>query len=564
MLTLVRWLPLFSFRYRELLIFGLAGLYSLLLAAFLPGIEALAQRVRRMALGSWLAAALIASALLGVRLWRVTAPPLDNDSVRQPITLDLARNQCLFDLPADRLVTTQAWRGGPELLAALRAGPIPHQDVFPAYHYLVSRLFCAFGPHPALARLLTLAGSLLGVLGLQRFVTIRAGPGQAWLAAALYAVLPLGIYYSRAALRQSFDLGLALAALWCFAEWAKPGPGRRGWLWASAVLFSLALASSPPLGTLGIVCLALAWERDRGRLLRRWELWLAAIVVVVPALAWYGLVPGTGEILSADGRSFASLSYYGQWLSLRFVQVVPAVVIGFLTLPVGLLLVGLARASREQRLVRLAAGWLAAGVVYLAVFDPRAAFVSREGLHLYAYLVLAPPLAILMALGLDALHVWLQSQGVILSRASLALWAGLSIFVPGLYFLQPLYGAPAAAEPLAHALREALAPDETFLLLTGDVGTGYLAERRGAAYDVLRGSQALSIAQLQALLCAAPAVVAVQDPVELHSAAGELATYLQDQYPVAQLASGSWLFDTRRPPRRAPPACDSTIRSAFP
>jgi len=84
-------------------------------------------------------------------------------------------------------------------------------------------------------------------------------------------------------------------------------------------------------------------------------------------------------------------------------------------------------------------------------------------------------------------------------------------------------------------------------LLTGDIGVGYLAGRRGVAYDVLRGDRALPDAAFQALLCAGPSVVAVMDPVEMEAVAPSQFAFLKQHYAVLAADSPGWIFDTRTP-----------------
>lgn len=552
--ALALWLPgLFSdygVQYRSWAAWSLGVGYLAPLAVW--GVPALTAAGRALAAPNrqrwaWLALAAVA---VGLRLVNLNALPLDVDSVRQPFTLDVALALCRAPSTPTDIRITQVWRGTAADLRVLQAGYYPNPEVFPLYQWLVGRLFCALGPATVLARLLSLAGWALGGVGLYGYTRRWHGAAAARWTVLLYAALPLGVYFSRAALRQSLDLGLSLMGLYAVSEWAARPNGGRRWLLAGALLLGVALASYPPLAMCGVVVVALAYHKHGWRFVQQPILWLALAVVALPLAGWYGLAGGNGTVLTADGRSVTQVAYYLQWLSPSFVRLFPATVVSYLTLPLGLLLLALGlRAMRGGPTpLRWAAAWLLAAMAGLILLDPLAAYAGLAGQqHLYVYLILAPPLALVMAAGLPALAAWLQARQVAAAAGALAVAGAAAILVPGLFFLRPLYATPAHAAEMAAALRAATAPDETFLLLTGDIGIGYLAGRRGVAYDVLRADRALPPATFEALLCAAPSVVAVMDPVEMQAVAPAQFEFLKAHYPVLAVDIPGWIFDTRVP-----------------
>jgi len=516
------------------------------------GLPALTTAAHWFAARRWQRWALVALAAgaVGVRLINLNGLPLDVDSVRQPFTLAVAQALCRAPATPTDIRVSQAWRGSPDELRTLQQGYLPHPETWPTYQWLVGRLFCAFGPTPSLARLVSLAGWALGCVGLFGYARRWQGAAVARWALVIYAALPLGLYFSRVALRQSLDLGLSLMGLYAVSEWAARPRGGRRWLLAGALLMGVAVASYPPLAVTGVVVVALAYHRHGWRFVLTPALWLAAAVAALPWAAWYGLAAGNGSVLMADGRTLTDPAYFFQWWSPAFVRLFPATIISYLTLPAGLaLLAAGVRALRHgPAALRWAAAWGLAALAALILLDPVAAYAGPAGQqHLYIYLILAPPLALLMAAGLPRWAAWLAARQMAATPGVLAVAGAAALLVPGVFFLRPLYATPANAGAMAAALRAATTPADTFVLLTGDIGIGYLAERRGVSYDVLRGDRALPPEVFEALLCAAPSVVAVLDPVEMQAVAPAQFEFLKTHYPVLAADNPGWIFDTRVP-----------------
>ena len=158
---------------------------------------------------------------------------------------------------ADEIFTlTLARRSAGAILEALRV------DSGPPLHYLLSRLvllpFPAPGPADVVVRLLSVLAAVLHVPLLIRCAR-RAGVGDAWSGAALWALFPVAVAYG------AEGRGYALASLFALAAFERlqalresPSPSRAiavGLLAAAAVLTHY-LAAFPLLG------MALAFARD--------------------------------------------------------------------------------------------------------------------------------------------------------------------------------------------------------------------------------------------------------------------------------------------------------------
>src|SRR5918912_3546877 len=154
-------------------------------------------------------------AALGLRLWRL--PALGGFDWDEAATVYIAA------------------RPVPDLLAYLRGAPFEH----PPLYYLLAHAWLGLGSDETTLRLLSallgaLAVPLLGLLGAE-----LAGRRAGLLAAALLAVAPAHVFYSRDARMYSLLALLGVVALYALVR-AERGDGRGSWaLWGAAALAAL-------------------------------------------------------------------------------------------------------------------------------------------------------------------------------------------------------------------------------------------------------------------------------------------------------------------------------------
>src|SRR5205823_1774086 len=110
-----------------------------------------------------------------------------------------------------------------------------------------------------------------------------------------YAFAPLSIVASRAFMPDIPSLSLALIGMYFFLDWVERNDRRS--LMVSALLISLSLLIKLPTAVIGVPLLYLAVSRgeklppvpevQKRSMLMRWELWLFALITLVPSAIWY-------------------------------------------------------------------------------------------------------------------------------------------------------------------------------------------------------------------------------------------------------------------------------------
>lgn len=166
-------------------------------------------------------------------------------------------------------------------------GPMPNyvQLEFQITTWIIALLYAAFGYHYELARIVPL-GFFLGsasflYLIARRFYTVPI----ARIATLLYGILPLHILYSRAIMPESAALFFMLGAFYLFVRWMDH---KSPWLVIAAGVFTaLAISQKIPTIFVGIPMIAMSVSRYRLRSFWKWELWLFAVISLLPPYLYF-------------------------------------------------------------------------------------------------------------------------------------------------------------------------------------------------------------------------------------------------------------------------------------
>jgi 4-amino-4-deoxy-L-arabinose transferase-like glycosyltransferase len=235
-----------------------------------------------------------------LKLIHLDNPPLGIHSWRQSDTAAVARNFLRDGL--DLLYPRIDWSGD---------RPAAVEMELPIYCAATAALALVTGSVPLAGRLLAAIASTLTVYFLFRLVRLFADRRTALWSAAVYAVLPLNLYYGRAIMPEAWMLAASTIGLYAFALWSRsvppsapptvPPTGTLPGRWdsfrspfhpllpltLSCLAISLAALLKLPALHLGLPLLWLAWRRLGPRCLISPAMWCYAACVFIPVLAWY-------------------------------------------------------------------------------------------------------------------------------------------------------------------------------------------------------------------------------------------------------------------------------------
>lgn len=238
-----------------------------LLPLFGPSLLALGLVRKRLMVGLLLLA-------FGIRAYNIGSPIIGYQSWRQADTAAIARN---FYENGYHLLHPQVDWGGD--------GPGYVEAEFPIYPFAVSLLYKIGGVAEIWGRFISLGCSLVAMSFLYLLARRYTTRSTALWGCAFFAVLPLGVFYSRAFMPEAALVMCSVAGVYFFSGWV------RTWHWVPFFLSAALVASACLLKIqtlyLGLPLLYLAWLRFGRRTLLHPCLWLYALMVLLPVAWWY-------------------------------------------------------------------------------------------------------------------------------------------------------------------------------------------------------------------------------------------------------------------------------------
>ncbi len=325
---------------------------------------------------------------------------------READYLQIARNFLVED--GNPFVPRIDWRGATSGAAEME---------FPLLPWLASLVFRVSGVHALVLRVLAAACSLGALFVFRRLASQLLGPRAALAALLLFAVSPFPLTLASAMQPEPLLLLFSLLAASSIVAWDRDADNTRALvragLWTAAAI--LAKASAAHLGLL----LAFLVLRRHGALgwLRRREVLVAAIVALLPPLAWYGWAHAT---FLETGLSLG-LSNETHGLSAALLAAPGAAVMGNVSVEArdvfahaGLLL-ALAALPTVRGRALVPAAWYAAVLVFYGL----SLDTSGDGWAAYYHVLSAAPAVLLMGAGAETL----------LRRRGAVLWLGVALVI---------------------------------------------------------------------------------------------------------------------------------------
>lgn len=296
----------------------------------------------------------------GIRLIGISNPLIGHHSWRQTDTAAVARNfvEERFSIVHPRI----DWRG-------TASGDVECE--FPIYQFLLASAYRVLGVNEVIGRLLSVAFSLVAIVGVFLLSSRVANPKVGLWSAFFLAILPMPAFLGRTVMPESVLLACCVYTVLLFIRWTESGSLVS--LASSATCLAIACLLKPPTLYLGLPLAYLAIQKHKCRTLLRLELWMYAVALLTVLALWYY---HAHSIKQATGLTFGVWEYgsdkWGNWGLVRswafwekiFIQRIPHVLLSYLGLP--LLIVGMvkARHTKEETALSL---WLVGMLVFIVI-----------------------------------------------------------------------------------------------------------------------------------------------------------------------------------------------------
>lgn len=368
----------------------------------------------------WPVIIILAAGILRLPLLSLPLSVHGTDSWRQADTASIARH---FYLNGYHLLYPQIYWGG--------NGPGFVETEFQLYTFIVSLLYGLFGEQVWLGRLVSFVLSLLTFVFFYLLAKwVLPEERSATWALAFFVFSPLFIRYSVAFMPEAMVMLFYIAALFLFYRWTRNLQTRL--LLISSICLALAILVKPTSIHIGLVLALLAMERLGLSVLKRWDVWFALLVSLLPALFWYWHARNlyleygnTFGLFSGGDSKFGNLAV---WLSPSFYVALAKLELKWV-FAVGALIpfiIGLLFCFRNKGNWFAIYGIITVGIYYMIV----ARYARQEwGIQYHVYML--PYAALCVGLGMDWLTRWLRQTpklAMALVSAAFFLYASMTFY----------------------------------------------------------------------------------------------------------------------------------------
>jgi hypothetical protein len=329
-----------------------------------------------------------------VRLYRFNGPVADWHSWRQADTSSVSRN--FVNKGFDLLHPTY------DDLSNVPSGKYDNPNgyrfvEFPIYNVFQAGLFMTVG-HLTLeewGRIVTILCSLLSAAFLYLIVKRRQGILAALLSAFFFVFLPYNIYYSRTILPDPLMVTFILGAIYFFDRWHNNDSRFKiqdlGLFVLTLIFTAGAFLIKPFAGFFLLPMLVIAYEKFGFNLIKKWQLWLLAILALIPFGVWRvwmqqypAGIPMSWWLFNGNHIRFKGAFF--QWL---FAQRLGELILGYW----GMILFGLGMVVAKKKDYLFFLSFLISSVVYFVVV------ATGNVQHDYYQIPVIPSIAIFLGIG---------------------------------------------------------------------------------------------------------------------------------------------------------------------
>ncbi len=359
-------------------------------------------------------------------------------------------------------------------------GPGYVEAEFQLFPFIVSKLYKWFGEQVGLGRLVALVFTTGAFIFFYLLARRIVAPKAALWALFFLVVSPLSIRYSVAFMPEATVFFFYISALYFFDKWLEKETLTL--LLASGVCTAFAILVKPTSIHIGLIFLLLVLIRHRLGVFKRLDLWLFAIVSLLPSILWYlharNLYLEYGNTFGVISGGDSKLGNFSYWLRPGFYLNLARLDFKWIFAATGIIpfLIGLGIVIRKRQLLLLIFGIIVIPIYYMIV----ARYAQAEwGIQYHIYAL--PYAAIGVGLGLEwlfeqlnkrvSIRAFIRSPYILVGVATLAFMAIISLRIYRSELLVPV------AQPLAECAKSVayLVPEDSRII----VGTESVANENG-------------------------------------------------------------------------------------
>ncbi len=359
---------------------------------------------------------------------------------------------------------------------------------FPIYNMFQAGLYSVFGIFTLeeWGRLVTITASLFSAWFIYALVKKYADRTAALFALFFFLFIPFNIYFSRTILPDPSMVTATLAAIYFFDQWLAAGKelrlkGKGLLFYILAITFAaIALLLKPFAAFFLLPIVYLAWAEFGRSVFKQWQLYVFAILAVLPFALWRVWmtqypegIPANAWLFNANNIRFKGAFFY--WL---FADRIGRLILGFWG--VALLVIGILNNSNKEHLKKhgyFFYSFIVATLLYVSVV------ASGNVQHDYYQIPIIPSLVIFIAIGARMLLFPPEAySNKFLSRGMLAVCTGFMLFF-GWYFIRDYFNInnPAIIEAGKVVAEKTPKNAKVIALYDGDTSFLYQTERSGWA-----------------------------------------------------------------------------------
>lgn len=271
---------------------------------------------------------------------------------------------------------------------------------FPLFNIIHATLSQTFGIFTVdeWGRLTTIIFSLVALTFIFLIVKRYFNERAALIAAFFYAFLPFSIYYGRSVLPDTAMIASVLGGIYFFALWSDKKFTVRDSLFTvlPALLFTVASLLFKPYAIIFLLpMVVIAIEKFGIGFLKKWQLWVFAILSVLPLALWRVWILQFPEGIPASSwlLNGGNIRFKGAWFYWIFGERISKLILGYYTV---FAIVGIFKRTFEKHFAFFAS-FLVSSLIYLII-------IARGNVqHDYYQILIIPSLAIGIGRGVDFL-----------------------------------------------------------------------------------------------------------------------------------------------------------------